>query len=189
MEARNWWGALGPSQRGRGLRAGARHGAAMGIDTDADNVVSWGVGGQARSPHTQEDRKGMKIATCNRCGKQHTSVRGHGERASWRICTNCGAVVLFLAETTDVVIVKARCQCSDPGCVHAVQPGQSLLRRSLTSETRKSIRCSEIATHRLFRVDMEDLTGTAFCDACGDDAWETGLFTFHPPSDSCLTPA
>jgi len=34
-----------------------------------------------------------------------------------------------------------------------------------------------LATTILYRVDMEDVTGTAFCEACADDAFASGLFT------------
>jgi hypothetical protein len=55
---------------------------------------------------------------------------------------------------------KVSCQCSDPGCpVHA---GKSS--------------CTHRAITALVRVDMEDITGTAFCRACADDAFESGLF-------------
>jgi hypothetical protein len=38
-------------------------------------------------------------------------------------------------------------------------------------------RCCRRATTTLFRVDMEDRTGTPFCDGCAADAWESGLFS------------
>lgn len=37
--------------------------------------------------------------------------------------------------------------------------------------------CKEPATTTLYRIDMQDLTGTRFCEACADDAFESGLFT------------
>lgn len=52
----------------------------------------------------------------------------------------------------------AKCECSDPGC--PVCKGK----------------CDKRATHALVRVDMEDLTGTLFCEPCGADAFESGLF-------------
>lgn len=36
--------------------------------------------------------------------------------------------------------------------------------------------CSEDATAVLFRIDMEDETGCAFCEACADDAMQSGVF-------------
>jgi len=50
------------------------------------------------------------------------------------------------------------CECSDPAC--PVCHG----------------RCKDPAEMLLFRIDMTDLTGTAFCDPCGDDALGSGLF-------------
>lgn len=55
----------------------------------------------------------------------------------------------------------SRCECSDPGC--PVHEGKSS--------------CDQKATHLLYRVDMEDQTGTAFCAGCGEDAFDSGLFT------------
>jgi len=37
--------------------------------------------------------------------------------------------------------------------------------------------CRQVATGILYRVDMDDVTGTAFCEGCGEDAMESGLFT------------
>jgi len=55
----------------------------------------------------------------------------------------------------------SRCECSDPAC--PVQHPDS--------------NCRQVATTILYRVDMEDVTGTAMCDACASDAMESGLFT------------
>jgi len=52
------------------------------------------------------------------------------------------------------------CQCSDWIC--SVHTGTST--------------CSHPATRTLFRIDMEDQTGTAFCDGCAEDAMNSGLF-------------
>ena len=53
------------------------------------------------------------------------------------------------------------CECSDPGCpVH----------KGISS-------CSRLAITVLYRVDMEDRTGTAMCEGCASDAFESGLFT------------
>lgn len=54
------------------------------------------------------------------------------------------------------------CECSDPGCPCAVS-GHS----------------GDITT--LYRVDMEDRTGTLMCETCGDDAFESGVFTSERP--------
>lgn len=53
------------------------------------------------------------------------------------------------------------CGCSDPGC--PVHPGKSL--------------CPNRADTTLYRVDMEDETGTMMCEACASDAFDSGLFT------------
>lgn len=57
-----------------------------------------------------------------------------------------------------------RCECSDPGCP-AGHPGES---------------CGRLATTRLWRVDMEDRTGTFMCNQCADDAYGSGLFRDRP---------
>ena len=35
----------------------------------------------------------------------------------------------------------------------------------------------------LYRVDMEDATGTLFCAACADDAFECGLYDAQEDAD------
>ena len=56
---------------------------------------------------------------------------------------------------------STQCECSDPGCpVHA---GKT--------------ECTKRAKGRLYRIDMEDETGTYFCEACWSDAWDSGVFT------------
>lgn len=51
-----------------------------------------------------------------------------------------------------------RCKCSDPGCKccqgHCARPAEQIL----------------------YRVDMDDETGTAMCEGCADGAFECGLF-------------
>lgn len=56
------------------------------------------------------------------------------------------------------------CECSDPGCKN--HPGKSVcgVARGVVN---------------LRRVDMEDATGTMFCDECADDAFESGVFTIN----------
>lgn len=53
------------------------------------------------------------------------------------------------------------CECADPKC--PVHYGQS--------------QCVNRAAEILYRVDMEDRTGTAFCQECADDAFDSGMFT------------
>ncbi len=50
------------------------------------------------------------------------------------------------------------CECSDPGCpaCHG--------------------HCDQMATDVVYRVDMEDETGTPMCGACAEDCLECGLF-------------
>lgn len=56
---------------------------------------------------------------------------------------------------------RPACQCCDPGCPS--HPGES--------------RCPDpCATTTLYRIDMEDRTGTDMCRACADDAMQSGLF-------------
>lgn len=54
------------------------------------------------------------------------------------------------------------CECADPGCAH--HKGASTCPKPHTG------------ARLLFRVDMDDRTGTVFCDACADDALDSGLF-------------
>ena len=58
----------------------------------------------------------------------------------------------------------AKCECADPKC--PVHEGDS----KCTRDARLGI------LHRLFRIDMEDHTGTAMCPDCSDDAAFSGLF-------------
>ena len=52
------------------------------------------------------------------------------------------------------------CQCCDPGCpIHAPLS-----------------HCGNKGRRRLYRVDMEDRTGTRMCDECAEDAMKSGLF-------------
>ncbi len=53
------------------------------------------------------------------------------------------------------------CCCSDPGCPkHKGRSG-----------------CSYIATSIVYRIDMEDKTGTPMCSGCTEDALNSGVFT------------
>lgn len=57
------------------------------------------------------------------------------------------------------------CECSDGGCLCC--HGQ----------------CSNQSTVVLYRIDMEDKSGVAFCDGCADDAMESGVFGGAPAWD------
>lgn len=61
--------------------------------------------------------------------------------------------------------MPAKCECGDPGCPCC--QGE----------------CTRPATMTVFRVDMEDLTGTPVCDDCGADCLESGLFTTREDDD------
>lgn len=52
------------------------------------------------------------------------------------------------------------CECSDSGC---------------TAHRGKAY-CNKKANTILYRIDMEDETGVSFCNACADDAMESGVF-------------
>lgn len=56
---------------------------------------------------------------------------------------------------------KNKCECADPGC---------------DAHTSKED-CREYASTILYRIDMEDNSGTAFCEACAADAIGSGVFT------------
>lgn len=56
---------------------------------------------------------------------------------------------------------RNKCECSDLGC--PVHEGKS--------------NCERLAHETLYRVDMEDQTGTLFCHECASDAFDSGVFT------------
>jgi len=58
------------------------------------------------------------------------------------------------------------CKCDDPGC------GQCCGGRKPHSPGRVS---------RVYRVDMEDRTGSLFCSGCAQDALDSGMFSSRPP--------
>lgn len=53
-----------------------------------------------------------------------------------------------------------RCECCDELC--PVHRGEE---------------CQEEGTLTLYRVDMDDVSGTVFCDECAEDALSSGLYT------------
>ena len=55
---------------------------------------------------------------------------------------------------------KQTCECADRGC--PVHQGVS--------------HCERPANTRLFRIDMADSEGVHFCEECGADALESGVF-------------
>lgn len=56
---------------------------------------------------------------------------------------------------------KRGCDCADPGC--PVHLGSS--------------DCPHTASTILYRVDMEDYSGTPFCEECAVDAMDSGVFS------------
>lgn len=58
------------------------------------------------------------------------------------------------------------CECLDHGC--PAHRGKPCHRLAHTADARGSL---------LFRVDMEDRTGTLFCAACAEDAAMSGLYS------------
>lgn len=62
------------------------------------------------------------------------------------------------------------CECSDPACPHC------------------SGKCKDQATMTLWRVDMEDRTGSDFCQACGEDCMDAGVFTPDDPNKHDFDP-
>jgi hypothetical protein len=60
------------------------------------------------------------------------------------------------------VPADSRCECADPGCTAGITDANG--------------KCTNKATCVLFRVDVEDNTGTAMCDECAEDALDSGLF-------------
>lgn len=61
---------------------------------------------------------------------------------------------------------KQRCECMDADC--PVGHGGYMACGNPCKNVER--------TRTLYRVDMEDRTGTAFCAACADDAMASGLF-------------
>ena len=74
----------------------------------------------------------------------------------------------------------SRCECNDIAC----------FRHQNSSE------CTGVGLVVLYRTDLEDRTGTLFCDECACDALDSGLFmecdaeefTTNGDSDSTLEP-
>lgn len=55
---------------------------------------------------------------------------------------------------------RRNCECSDPGC--PAHEGKS--------------ECTRIATTTVYRIDMDDRTGTRMCRECAEDAMESSVF-------------
>ena len=65
-----------------------------------------------------------------------------------------------------------RCECFDTGDNHLIN-----------NSGRDGLQCTRKASVTLWRIDMEDITGTRFCDACAEDAMEAGVFTDEPDDE------
>lgn len=76
-----------------------------------------------------------------------------------------------MSKTFSGVPGDSRCECSDINC---------------NSNHNGKPKCDETATTILYRVDMVDVTGTAFCEACAEDASLSGLFTDSTEDDDEL---
>ena len=68
------------------------------------------------------------------------------------------AIARTLMSTT--TSAKRRCECSDPGCP-----------KHAGIET-----CTRPKVTTLYRIDMDDESGTWFCEGCAEDASDSGLF-------------
>lgn len=55
------------------------------------------------------------------------------------------------------------CECVDPGCPACKG------------------KCTQKGGRLIYRVDMEDWTGTRMCPGCREDAMASGLFDSKPP--------
>ena len=101
----------------------------------------------------------MRTYTFKReCG--HT-VRGTNKAASLaRPCNDC---ILRILESESLPMDNKQypCECSDPGCS--------------THKGKES--CQQYGYTILYRVDMQDETGTMMCIDCADDAFSSGVFT------------
>ena len=60
-----------------------------------------------------------------------------------------------------------QCECADHGCPSC---GGA---------------CDNGSTETLYRVDMQDTTGTQFCIDCAQDAFGAGVFTDQPQEEDC----
>jgi hypothetical protein len=61
---------------------------------------------------------------------------------------------------------RVQCECGDPGC--PVHKGTS--------------NCPNLSSRKVFRSDMEDRSGTRMCNACADDAMDSGVFYEKNPT-------
>jgi hypothetical protein len=90
--------------------------------------------------------------TCPECGEMWDPSQDGSD------CPSCG----YMPEAKNESVNEGRgeCQCVDPGC-------------PVNHYNRK---CNRPAEHTLYRIDMDDDTGTQMCTDCADDAEEAGVF-------------
>lgn len=99
-------------------------------------------------------------------------------------CTEEGALVCgYCSEFTP----KNRRDWSDvicQHCLHNVADGTPAPKCECADrECACGGNCNHQSVTTLFRVDMDDSTGTAFCDRCASDAMDCGLFSGDDDSD------
>ncbi len=70
---------------------------------------------------------------------------------------------------TELEDVDVQCECADAECFHPAEPGNA--------------QCARQATHILYRCDLEDHAGTAFCEDCAEDALDSGVFYEYGDED------
>lgn len=124
--------------------------------TNCGEDMSQGVGKTLGCLGPKGDGDGCDGEFCSvRCLEEHERKTGHGEK---ELALRRDRVALAAVERQ---LALGRCECSDSGC--PAHSGKN--------------RCSHQATIVLYRSDMEDRTGTAFCDKCAEDALDSGVFT------------
>lgn len=69
-------------------------------------------------------------------------------------------MTLWKQRTFSGIPGDSKCECADKGC--PAHQGSS--------------DCRNVANTILYRIDMDDQTGTALCDDCANDATMSGLF-------------
>jgi len=63
-------------------------------------------------------------------------------------------------KTRTLANVHGKCECADPECVH---------HKGISD-------CKDTANTIMYRIDMDDTSGTLMCDDCANDATQGGLF-------------
>ncbi len=71
----------------------------------------------------------------------------------------------MLDTEANVAVLTKTCECADSGC--PMHMGESRCPVEITPMTETVV----------YRIDMNDETGTSMCEGCADDALDSGLFT------------